>query len=764
MNDPLLSTMKRTRRYILLIMLSLIGINLYAQLLNKQVAHALRFSEQQVWKTITYFGDSLQYPRSTLSDGTWKTVTIRDWTSGFFPGSLWYIFEKTHNPQVKNAAVRWTEGLESIQYYNGSHDIGFIIFCSYGNAYRFTGDERYKKVLLQAAQTLITRYNPTVGCIRSWDNRKWSYPVIIDNMMNLELLFWASQHGGTKQMYDIAYRHAEKTMMNHFRPDFSTYHVVAYDSVTGNVLSRGTHQGFADSSCWARGQAWAVYGFTMAYRYTKDERFLRTAQEAAKYFLTHLPTDFIPYWDFSVANIPGEPRDVSAAAIVASALFELQQYGKDSKLRSYFRESAQRILASMCVQPYLAEGTSSYGILNHAVGHKPAGTEIDVSLIYADYYFLEALVRYQALFTSSFDAVSLEKKRILDSAKKMLAEKPITITQYPASRSAGGIQDYFSEGDYWWPNPEDPNGPYIQRDGMTNPDNFVKHREVMTRFSKIVSTLSAAYIITGDKLYARHVIRHLRAWFVNPKTKMNPHLLYAQAIKGRVTGRGIGIIDTIHLLDVIRSVEILLQQKLIEDSTKEQIIKWFREYLHWLTTHQYGLEEREAKNNHGTWWVAQVAALARLVGDTVQMQYCRDRYKTVLLPLQMGNDGSFPLELKRTKPYNYSLFNLEGFATICQILSTPEDNLWKYTLPDGRNVYRAMEFLVPFIEDKTRWPFQKDAMYFEELPGRRPMLLFAGIAFERPDYLELWSRQEVESTNPEVQRNIAIKQPILWIQ
>ncbi len=727
------------------------------------ITHALQFSQRQLRHTVEEFGDSIKYPRNTLPDGTWKTARIRDWTSGFFPGCLWYAYEVSKNPFFENSAVRWTQGLESLQFYGGSHDIGFMVFCSYGNGYRLTKKELYKDVILQTARTLMTRFNPKVGCIKSWDNRKWPYPVIIDNMMNLELLFWASQHGGTQSMYDAAVSHAEKTMKNHFRPDNSTYHVIGYDTTTGKALTRETHQGCSDSSCWARGQAWALYGFTMTYRFTKDERFLRTAQRAADYFIAHLPNDYVPFWDFQAPRIPNEPRDASAAAIAASGLLELSIFTSNAELKAKYRKTANDILHTLGSSAYLAEGTASHGLLNHAVGNKPSNSEIDVSLIYGDYYFLEALSRTEQMKRVTVDVAALERTRILTAAEKFIKEEPSTITAYPSARSAGGIHDYFSEGDYWWPDPKNPHGPYIQRDGMTNPDNFVKHREVMFRFARTVACLTAAYQLTGEEQYALQAIRHLKAWYVNPATKMNPHLLYAQAIKGKVTGRGTGIIDTIHLLEVARAVELLCNSLSMDEATKAEIKNWFKEYLAWLTTHQYGRDEHDARNNHSTWWVTQVAAFAHLVGDTVRMDSCRYRFKNVLLPDQMAADGSFPLELKRTKPYNYSLFNLEGCAIICQILSTPEENLWKFTLPDGRNMQKGMEFLYPYIADKTKWPYAKDVMHYDGFPSRRPMLLFAGLAYNEQKYIDLWKQLDPDPTDPEVQRNIPLTQPLLWV-
>jgi len=364
--------------------------------MEQQRAHALQFAEKQLRLTVEELQDGVRFPRSTLSDGTWKTVSIYDWTSGFFPGCLWYAFENNRDPFFNKAAELWTERLDSIQYFMGSHDVGFMIFCSYGNGYRLMRNEKYKKIILQTAKSLITRFNPKIGCIKSWDDSRWPYPVIIDNMMNLELLFWASQNGGAKDMYTIAFSHAEKTMQNHFRNDGSTYHVLGYDTATGKVLTKETAQGYTDSSCWARGQAWSIYGFTMTYRFTKDRRFLLSAQRAADYFIAHLPAGFVPYWDFQAPNIPDVPHDASAAAIAASGLFELSTFVADAGMHTKYFKAAENILRSLCSSSYLAEGTSSHAIMNHCVGHKPNKSEIDVSLIYADYYFLEALSRYKS--------------------------------------------------------------------------------------------------------------------------------------------------------------------------------------------------------------------------------------------------------------------------------------------------------------------------------------------------------------------------------
>ena len=365
---------------------------------------------------------------------------------------------------------------------------------------------------------------------------------------------------------------------------------------------------------------------------------------------------------------------------------------------------------------------------------------------------------------STFDLAAFDRARILKAANQYLSEAPITITASHSPRSAGGRHDFFSEGDYWWPDPQNPNGPYIQRDGMSNPDNFVEHRRALMRLSVQVPALAAAWMVTRDERYAQHVARHLRAWFLDNSTRMNPNLQYAQAIHGRFTGRGIGIIDTIHLVEVARAIEVLEGSNALSGSELARIKQWFTDYLQWMTTSKNGIEEREAKNNHGTCWVMQVAAFAHLVGDEKLLGYCRDRFKTVIVANQIAADGSFPQELRRTKPYGYSLFNLEAMSTVCRILSTPADNLWTFESSDGRGMRRAIEYMAPFIRDKKGWPLKPDVMYDSEWPMRQSSLLFAGVAFGRADYLELWKKLPADSEVEEVVRNFFVRQPVLWVK
>ena len=362
-----------------------------------------------------------------------------------------------------------------------------------------------------------------------------------------------------------------------------------------------------------------------------------------------------------------------------------------------------------------------------------------------------------------FDVREFESARVLSSANRFLKETPITITSSTSPRSAGGRHDFFSEGDYWWPDPKNPNGPYIQRDGMTNPDNFVEHRRALMRLSVEVPALAAAWMITGKRTYSDKAADQLRAWFINEDTRMNPNLQYAQAIRGVTTGRSIGVIDTIHLVEVARAIEVLKNSRSLSASDLTGIKKWFADYLEWMTTSKNGLEEREAKNNHGTCWILQVAAFAHLTGNNDLLKYCRDRFKTVIVPNQIANDGSFPQELRRTKPYGYSLFNLEAMTTVAQILSTPADDLWQFKTPDGRGIGLAMQFMYPFIRDKKSWPKAVDVMYFDQWPMRQSSLLFAGIAFKRPEYIETWKKLPADSNVEEVIRNFFIRQPVLWV-
>ena len=356
------------------------------------------------------------------------------------------------------------------------------------------------------------------------------------------------------------------------------------------------------------------------------------------------------------------------------------------------------------------------------------------------------------------ELVALERARVVAAADKYLREAPLTITAFPAARSAGGLHDFYSEGDYWWPDPEKPGGPYIRRDGETNPDNFVAHRDAMRRLSQIVPALVAAYQVTRDERYARHAAAHLRAWFVDEATRMTPHLLYGQAIKGVATGRGTGVIDTIHLVEVARAAWVLERLGYLKGETLAGTKNWFQRYLEWLTTHSFGMVERNSTNNHAAAWALQVAAFAQLVGDEGQLASMRRFFRDTLIPNQMAADGSFPRELGRTKPYGYSLFQLDVMGALAQVLG-----LWAYAAPDGRGMGKAVAFMYPFIKDKRTWPKPPDVMYDDQWPIRHPALLFGGVALREPRYIDLWKTLEPDPTVDEVIRNYPIRQPLLWM-
>ncbi|UOG77091.1 glycoside hydrolase family 88 protein [Hymenobacter tibetensis] len=360
-----------------------------ASLLLKQVPQAMQAKPAAPGKPAPVS------PRTLTPDGELALVPSRDWTSGFFPGYLWLLYEATGRQKWRAAAETYTANIEPEKTNATTHDMGFKVYCSFGTGYRLTQDPAYRAVILEAARTLSTRFNPKVGALRSWDHHRdtWGYPVIIDNMLNLELLFAATRLSGDSSFYRIAVSHANTTLRNHFRPDFSSYHVVDYDTLTGQVAKKTTHQGFANESAWARGQAWALYGYTMCYRETKNKAYLVQAEKVARFIFNHpnLPKDLIPYWDFNAPNIPNEPRDASAGAVIASALYELSAYSPANS--ALYRNKAELITSNL-TKHYTAKPGSSHGfLLLHSTGSKPANSEVDVPLIYADYYFLEALLR-----------------------------------------------------------------------------------------------------------------------------------------------------------------------------------------------------------------------------------------------------------------------------------------------------------------------------------------------------------------------------------
>lgn len=362
------------------------------------------------------------------------------------------------------------------------------------------------------------------------------------------------------------------------------------------------------------------------------------------------------------------------------------------------------------------------------------------------------------------DLIDIEKPGVMQKAEAYLSEAPRTVTADRCERSQGGAHDFYSEGDYWWPDPDNPQGPYIRRDGETNPDNFLAHRKAMIRLSEIIGTLVSACLITRDETYAAQAIKHLKAWFVDPETRMNPSLLYGQAIKGLHSGRSIGIIDTIHLVEVARGAKRLAASDSFSATDLKAVKDWFRDYLTWMNTHPYGTAEKYHPNNHGVCWSLQAAAFANFVEDAHQLAWVRQQFRTNYIAKMMADDGGFPAELTRTKPYGYSLFTIDAMAGIAQIASRPEDNLWAFELPDGRGMKKGLEFIYPYIVDKQSWPHKPDVMYWDEWPVRHPSLLFAGLAFDNMHYLETWQNLNPDPQAFEVLRNLPLRHPLLWIR
>jgi len=328
-----------------------------------------------------------------------------------------------------------------------------------------------------------------------------------------------------------------------------------------------------------------------------------------------------------------------------------------------------------------------------------------------------------AYFQTYPEVIFLDKERSIVNGEAALDSMPVTISQFTSVRSAGEKNDFYSEGDYWWPDPEDPDGPYIRKDGDSNPENFVAHRLALMRLSEIAGALGAAYKFTGKEKYAKALLVHLNAWFVNSETQMNPQMRYAQAIMGKVDGRGIGIIDTIHLVEVIMAARAIMSSKAWGSKNREEIIGWFEEYLQWLTSHPFGEKEKYNGNNHSTTFALQVAALALITDSKEVVNELSIFYKSYLLPEQMDDLGRFPKELNRTKPYAYSTFNLDAMTTLVQILTLAgEKNLYEFELADGRSLIKGVDYFAPFLENKSEWRYQKDIQYWDDLPWQSPAL------------------------------------------
>lgn len=702
---------------------------------------ALRYAAAHYLESAARLDPANGIPRRTQDDAQWKTVGINDWTSGFFPGTLWLLYEHTQNPALREQAERWTLPLADIPRGHTDHDLGFQFFSSFGNAYRITGEERFRPPMLQAARILAARFNPTVGAIKSWNSReRWPYPVIVDNMMNLELLFWTSRHGGDPEWTPLAVRHAETTMRTHIRPDGGSFHLVDFDSLTGAIRARNTVQGYADSSTWARGEAWLTYGYTMAYRETRDPRFLRTARRVADYALAHMPADRVPCWDYQA---PGcAYRDASAGAITASALLELSTLvpGEDG---ARYRREAETALATLASPAYLSRGQNKPTILLHSVGHLPGNSEIDVGINYADYYFVEALLRYKALrgtgpagvmrtraalprvFSRRAEllaearararcgdsAIAPAFGRLMQQAEVALSRRPESVIEKERIPPSGNKHDYVSLAPYWWPDPSKPDGlPYIRRDGEKNPETTNEAVVDDLRLDRTIESaevLALAYYFTGQERFAAGAARVLRTFFIDPATRMNPNLAYGQAIPGVTEGRGIGIIETRRLSGLVDALGLLDSADAWTDADDAGMRAWMAGYLDWLSNSAEGLDEKAWYNNHGAWYDAQAAAIALYLGrDDVAREILTGSAR-LRINGHIRQDGSQPEELARTRSFSYSLFNLEAFSELAEMGRHVGIDLWNYRPAQGGGIHKALDYVAPYADPAVKWTGQQ---------------------------------------------------------
>lgn len=386
--------------------------------------------------------------------------------------------------------------------------------------------------------------------------------------------------------------------------------------------------------------------------------------------------------------------------------------------------------------------------MHNAIAPRPVGSALSA-----------ATERDRARFVARID-----RERIRRLADAHLNTPPISLRDAPAPAPGVAPGDFYSMGDYWWPHPDTADGlPYVRRDGESNPGNFSRHRMQVRELRNAVSALAAGYVLDGNEAYARKAAELLKVFFVDPDTRMNPHLLYAQAIPGITEGRGIGIIDTLHLAEVALAIEALEGSAAVTREILAGLKGWFAAYAEWMTTHPQGIDELNTTNNHAVAYLLQLAAFARLSGDEEKLALARRRFTEVILPMQMDLDGSFPRELARTKPYGYSIFQLDNIVLLAALLSTDDNDLLAFSLPDGRSIKKGMAFLYEFLGDKSRWPYPEDVQHYESWPVRQPCLLLAGFAFGRPEYLELWRSLDPDPTNLEVRRNMAVTQPLLWL-
>ena len=689
----------------------------------------LREAADRYVKVAMQYDPFTGHPRATDTNGRWHLVPINEWTSGFFPGTLWLLGSRLPNSPLPPLAYRWTLPLLRIPRGTYTHDLGFQYNSAFVNGYKFTSNEALRREAVAGARLLAARFDPDVGAIKSWNWTETArpFPVIVDNMMNLELLFWgARQPDGDARWRDIAIQHARTTAANHIRADGGSFHVVVFDPQTGTVKERITHQGHADSTTWARGQAWLIYGFTMTYRETGDPFFLATAERVAKYFIDHLPTrDPVPCWDFQAPGCPATAkRDASAAAIAASGLLELSTLARTNTLQ--YRTAAQRLLAALATPQYRSAVGEGEAILKHAVGHHPRGTEVDVGISYGDYYFIEAVLRARQLagdtllnllsggtprvFTHRGELMREAREQLpaqayralIREADSVLTVGPFTVTSKTRTPTSGSKNDYVSYAPYWWPDSTKADGlPYIRRDGQVN-QALRRDSDVLRWYAMVdaVETLAQAHYFSGRPQYAERAALLLRTWFIDKRTRMNPHLAFGQAIPGVTEGRGIGIIDTRDLGRLTDAVTLVSESSAWTDEDREAIAQWFAEYRSWLQDSTHGRDEADEANNHGTWYDVQVVALSLFLNDTATARSVLERSTKARIAAQIDTAGRQPLELARTRSLHYSVENLEGYTRLAEMARHVGVDLWP-------SLRKAIDFVTPYADPMAKWPHQQ---------------------------------------------------------
>ncbi len=713
------------KKMFLLLALIAIGRAVVAGDTTDVVYKGFRLAEKQYTQMLTEYTDLNRYPRSADPNGHTSFTGIEDWTGGFWPGCLWYVYEYTGDEKWKNAALRWTESLERNQFNTHHHDIGFVMNCSYGNAYRLTKDTSYKSILIQSARSLITRFDPKVGAIKSWNTfNSWDgksvyqFPVIIDNMMNLELLFLATKLSGDDTFKDIAIRHAETTLKNHYRPDYSSYHVVNYDPQTGKVLSRETAQGFSDNSAWARGQAWGLYGYTLMYRETKDKKYLDAAIKMAEFFIHHeqLPEDHVPYWDFNVLqdgyrpNWPFDPtrfkeipRDASAAAITSSALLELVGY-IEGRQRQTFRTMAESILSSLGSAAYsAAPGTNGYFILKHSVGSIPHNGEIDVPLVYADYYYLEALKRLDDLRRE--DGSRAQQGHLSRDSQIKDDVHMYETSVYPGflhtQNQLAFVQNQLKEEKAPWI------AEYNELLTKANSYKGMRHHAVHTLYvpkfyekrsehiaaksgilldGHAAYTNALAFALNGDADYARNAILLLNAW-----AETNGVILQEDDSR---------LVAAYGLIGLLAAADILMGEEIWPADDKSKFRAWLKEtYLPALQTTDVWMD------NKGNWGTLAKAASYHLLGQKARLASEIQRAQTTL-EATIAKDGHLRHEVLRGE-YGlwYTYFSLTPITLTARLaLNSSGKDLLQYTPEDGGTIKQALDYLFYYSRHAAEWP------------------------------------------------------------